>query len=415
MNCIIANHQVILLCSHALKCYDKRLMDHGTRVAYLAEKIYYKLGMNVEIDVEKLFLLSLFHDIGAYKTEEIDRMITFETVDVDAHSVYGHLFLKYLSPLSQYSEAILYHHSSAEMLKDVEPSIAAYAQLIHIADRVDIGIICGFRGDDLIENVNSTDYFDNEYVVALKKVIEEDNVWDEFENHIKDWAFTKSMSLNLDSEEVDCYLKMIIYSMDFKSSVTMLHSVNTTTIAVFLAKYLGFDEKEIVRISYAALVHDIGKIAIPHYILESTEKLKKEELNIMRGHSELTKSMLQGVFEQQVIDYASSHHEKLNGTGYPLGLSDDQLSQPMRIVAIADIISALLSNRSYKSSYSWEKTIVILEDMASQFLIDEEIVKIVIAQKDRILKALEVTAKPLMDKYELIHNEFKDLISRENL
>ncbi len=412
MSSIIASHEIVLLCSHALKCYDNRLMDHGTRVAFLAEKIYNELELDFILEKDKIFLLSVFHDIGAYKTEEIDKMVTFETVDVDAHSIYGHLFTKYLTPLSQFSEVLLYHHASKDMLKDVDPLIAAYAQLVHIADRVDIGILSGFKDEVLVKNVNGTGYFDEKYILALEKAVKKGEFdSDKFPSCVEDWSRNKAKSLELSKEEVDSYLEMIIYSMDFKSNVTMVHSVNTVSIAVFLAKHFGFNKEEIEDIYYAALVHDIGKIAIPQGILESKGRLEKDEMEIMRQHAKLTGEMLKGVFSQNVIDYAKNHHEKLNGSGYPLGLSADEIDLPTRIVAVADVLSALLGNRSYKTGYSWEKTIFILEDMASQFLLDVDVVNVVISEKEQLQREIERKAKPITDKYEAIHKEFKEILA----
>ncbi len=410
MPSIIANHEIVLLCSHAFKCYDTRLMDHGTRVAFIAQQIYSKL--NIELDEEKIFLLSLFHDIGAYKTEEIDRMVTFETVDVDAHSIYGYLFLKYLSPLAEHAKAILYHHAPLEILRNVDPTIATYAQLIHIADRADIGILGGFKGEQLIKNVMGTGYFDQNFTDALSQAVDE-NLFDDFPFCVESWAREKSKALNLSGEEIDSYLEMIIYSMDFKSNTTMVHSVNTTTVAVFLAQHLGFSSREIERIYYGSLVHDIGKIAIPEHILESKDKLKKDEMDIMRSHAQLTRTMLVGIFEPTIIDYAAAHHEKLNGTGYPNGLNDEQLSMPMRIIAVADIVSALLGNRSYKTAYGWDKTITILEDMSRQFLIDDSLVQIVIQNRDELQQQLEQKSNPVVEVYDQIHREFQHLIKSD--
>ncbi len=414
MPSIIANHEVVLLCSHALKCYDKRLMDHSIRVAYLAEKLHQNLKLDATLNGDMLFLMSVFHDIGAYKTEEIDRMIVFETVDVDAHAIYGYLFLKHLSPLEESAQAVRYHHTPAKGLVGLSAGISAYAQIIHMADRMDMGIARGLKGDALFKSINLSGQFDAPYIAAAKAVVTNQELYQAFPAGVEQWSQQRAKALNLSAAEVDSYLEMIVYSMDFKSNATMVHSVNTTTVAMFLAEYLGFSKKEVERIYYAALVHDIGKIAIPGYILESKEKLKKEDMDIMRSHAELTRKMLEPVFEPTIVDYAADHHEKLNGSGYPQGLSDAQLSVPVRIVAIADIISALLGNRSYKSAYGWDKTIIILEDMVRQHLIDGDIVNIVIENKDELQRQIEEKALPVKQKYEQIHKEFEALISAES-
>lgn len=121
-----------------LRRIDERLIDHGERVAFIACELCREGGL--ELDMKTLFLLCVFHDIGAYKTDEIDRMVEFETRDVWSHSIYGGMFLKYLTPLRSYADAIVYHHCSWSALQEVGPCCRDYAAMIHLADRIDIAL-----------------------------------------------------------------------------------------------------------------------------------------------------------------------------------------------------------------------------------------------------------------------------------
>ena len=127
---------VVNAVNETLRRIDARLMDHGERVAFIACELC-EAGA-LPLDMETLFLLSIFHDIGAYKTDEIDRMVEFETGDVWNHSAYGYLFLKHMTPLKDYAQAILHHHTPWHILKDLDTDCRDYASLIHLADRMDI-------------------------------------------------------------------------------------------------------------------------------------------------------------------------------------------------------------------------------------------------------------------------------------
>ena len=115
---VVSCDQIILLCARTLRLYDDRLMDHGERVAHIAACIRNCLPQPEQMDLKSLILLAVFHDIGAFKTDEIDRMLNFESERVKDHAVYGYLFLKYFTPLSDMSKVILYHHSSVAETRD---------------------------------------------------------------------------------------------------------------------------------------------------------------------------------------------------------------------------------------------------------------------------------------------------------
>ena len=107
---MIHQSQIISVINKMLHFVDPRLVDHGERVAYIALEMLKHAKKELPLERTKLFILSVLHDIGAYKTEEIDEMLSFESKGVWSHAIYGYLFLKYLSPLGDESEAILYHH-----------------------------------------------------------------------------------------------------------------------------------------------------------------------------------------------------------------------------------------------------------------------------------------------------------------
>ncbi len=411
MSTLKCGNKIVLLCSKALRFFDERLISHGERVAYIATKIMQELDDNSDFNPSSIYLMSIFHDIGAYKTEDINNLLKFETANVDEHSVYGYLFLKYLTPITDNCEAVLYHHTPAALLSDVEPMVAAYSQLINLADKIDIGYLKTHSFEKLYYSISKSKHIEEKYMLAFKKAIDNKNL-DEasFAEDSKHWSDNMVDSLDLSTDDLVKYLKMIIYSMEFKSPVTMLHSVNTTTISVFLGTKLNLPPETIEKLYYSALLHDIGKIAIPESILEFKGKLDSDKMTIMRTHASYTEEILNGLFEQDIIDYAVNHHEKLDGSGYPKGLNANQLTTEMRIVAIADITSALISRRSYKGKYDWQKAVGILEDMSQKNYIDAQIVKIIADNEIELQQMLDEISKPVEDVYTEIFTEYDRLL-----
>ena len=267
-----------------LRRIDPRLVDHGERVAFAATELC-RLG-GLELDEEKLFLLSVFHDIGAYKTDEIDRMVEFETRDVWNHSIYGSLFLKHMTPLSDMAEAVLYHHSSWTDTAASGSPWGEYAALLHLADRLDIIAPLGPDSPQLRFLCSGGDgQFRPEYAALLKKALDGGKLLERLRDGSYAAANQKLLdSIEMSDGEVLDYLKMIAYSIDFRSEFTVTHTINTVAISLALADRLELDPLTKEKIYIGALLHDVGKIAVPVEILEFPGKLTDEQMTIMRTH-----------------------------------------------------------------------------------------------------------------------------------
>lgn len=135
---VINSSNITELIQRTLNYVDPRLVHHGSRVAHLVYRMMEVDGGFPAEEQQDIYFLALLHDIGAYKTEEINEMVSFEAHDIWEHSIYGYLFLSYFSPLSRYAEAILFHHVAANALGQLDPHIARISQFINLADRVDI-------------------------------------------------------------------------------------------------------------------------------------------------------------------------------------------------------------------------------------------------------------------------------------
>ena len=170
--------------------------------------------------------------------------------------------------------------------------------------------------------------------------------------------------------------------------------------------------QEIGDVICAAMLHDLGKIGIPVEILEFPGKLSPQAMRVMRTHVDLTEHILGTNVSARVRDIALRHHEKLDGSGYPRGLNAESLDMPQRIVAVADIISALTGTRSYKDAFSKEKTVFILEDMAEKGLIDSVIVSMFVENYDTIMGAVRQRSQPILDKYHEMQRQYQVLERR---
>lgn len=141
-----------------------------------------------------------------------------------------------------------------------------------------------------------------------------------------------------------------------KDNYTFMHCVSVTGLMVMFAKFMEFDKKTIHEVAIGSLVHDVGKIMVPDKVLNKPGKLNDAEFKVMKDHVTFSKDILDGNpgISQIALDVALLHHERMDGTGYPLGLKGDEISLVGQMSAIVDVYDALTSVRVYK--HAWEPT-----------------------------------------------------------
>ena len=416
----IDNKSILGIIRRSCSYVDSRLIDHGYRVAFLVSLIARQYHESDEKGLRDICFLSLLHDIGAYKTDEITRLLHFETSNVFNHSVYGYLFIKYFSPLRRLSKAVLYHHVPWNRLAqtslvlgdsgDTPDGIYTLAQIIQVADRIDVAVSTEHRSwaeaISIIRNGKGIRFSPQiaEIAEALPPVVSiEDACKNDarFHHILSDVPFTP--------DEIAGYLSMLIFTIDFRSRHTVTHTITTTSISYELAKLAGADENTCNQIVCGALLHDLGKIGIPVEILEYPGKLSPQAMTVMRTHVDITEKIFGGEIDETITRLAIRHHEKLDGSGYPHGLTTADLTSGERIVAIADIVSALAGTRSYKDSFPKEKILSILTQMTKDGLLDPSIVALMVNNFDTVMEETRIRCQPILGLYEEIQTEYESL------
>ena len=144
-------------------------------------------------------------------------------------------------------------------------------------------------------------------------------------------------------------------TVDASSPWTAGHSERVTSLAMRLGSYLGLSDRDMDTLHRGGLLHDIGKIGVPPYILDMAGPLSEPEWVLMRQHPSIGANILAPIAAfDEILPIVRSHHEKLNGSGYPDGLSGDGIPVLARLLAVADVYDALVSDRPYRNG--WEKT-----------------------------------------------------------
>jgi HD-GYP domain-containing protein (c-di-GMP phosphodiesterase class II) len=150
-----------------------------------------------------------------------------------------------------------------------------------------------------------------------------------------------------------------------------------------LAETFGMTNQQIVQIRRGAILHDIGKMAIPDHILFKPWPLNPQEWEIMRQHPAIATELLKPIlYLEAALDIPQYHHEKWDGTGYPFGLNGEKIPLAARLFAVVDVYDALTSNRPYRKAWSHAETVEYIHSEAGKHF-DPKIVEIFLKMLNR--------------------------------
>lgn len=379
------------LAESEIKCTSSK---HSKRVAYICLKMAEIIGLS---DKEKFDLCSysLLHDNGLiesfcnftseYKSNRSEEY--FELINFAEHCVIGENNIKEFPFLTKQKNVILYHHENFDgsgLFGKKADEIPLFAQLISFADTLDTNFdllkIC-FDKKELILNYviqNENILFSKEIVETFKILSESFLFWGDLEYFDEVNPLEKilpNFSIEVSLEKFLSITKIFSKIIDGKSKFTAKHSVDLEKKSLKLVEYFNLDEETKLKIQIASNLHDIGKLGTPNAILDKEGSLTNQELFEIKKHAYLTHSILDKLENfNDITKWASAHHEKHDGTGYPFGLTSDELGLEERIVSCLDFYQALVEDRPYRKSMSHEEAIIILRKNLSNYEIDIKIV-----------------------------------------
>ena len=162
-----------------------------------------------------------------------------------------------------------------------------------------------------------------------------------------------SKQLQEKMSDLNALINDIVFHGSGKDSIYR-HGINVAVLSNLLGKWIGLDEKKVNLLTYSGMLHDIGKTKIDSKIFNTDDSLSEEDFNTVKSHPLLGYNIVKEInfLDKSVAQGILMHHERLDGSGYPLGLKDDSISQFGKIIAIADVFDAINSNRSYRKKKS---------------------------------------------------------------
>ena len=190
----------------------------------------------------------------------------------------------------------------------------------------------------------------------------------------------RTKRLTDDLETAESILVALGNAIDAKDTYTEGHAERVAHYSVAIGKQLGLPYEALRRLRLGGVLHDIGKIGVPEAILNKPGPLTTDEFAVMKKHPEIGERICAPLKSlREMLPIIRSHHERPNGSGYPDGLSGDEIPLEARIVCLADVYDALATTRSYKRAFTRERCIAILRDDTAKGLFDPQVVEAFVA------------------------------------
>lgn len=375
---------------------------HSRRVAYMAIRMAEMMRLS---DAERFDLCSLaiMHDNGlteaALKVGLFDKDVQLkELEDIRSHCHIGEENIADYPFQTKPKNVILYHHEHFDgsgFYGKSGDEIPLMSQILCFADTLDFQF-------DMID----TSYENQKKVSAFAqqangtthspRVV---NAFMELASHTAFWldmndlCINQSLKRNLPDMTIEIDMSTLlritqVFSriIDAKSKFTYRHTGGLIEKAKTMAHYYGFDREKSILFQIAASLHDLGKLAVPNTILDKVGSLEAEEREIIKTHTYFTHFTLRNLegFEE-IEPWASRHHEKLDGSGYPYGTSAAELTFEERLMGCLDMYQALTEERPYRQGLCHDEAMAELRESVCGGLIDSDIVQDI----DKVFRAEE--------------------------
>lgn len=358
----------------AIDIAERKPLLHAHNVTNLALKIGDKLGLNNEVK-DTLYFASLLHDIAFTSQNKMCPLCeTFVEFNMSQQI-----------PALIRADRVIHSSNRTCESQDTCENIPILGQILNIVKAIENMRIrynnfwqCKSNVEDLVKLQRGKKYSAqiSDLVLALLRdrqfclrLFEIDTCGMENSYHPQNY---KIMTDNM----LEVIGKAFANFIDYKTPYTANHSKDVAEYADMISRSIGLNEESRKSVYIASLLHDLGKVAVPDNILLKPGALTIEEFDIIKNHVYYTAFLLNKIpgFEQ-INKIASSHHEKLNGSGYFVGASNDELCIESRIICIADIYAALVADRPYRKGMQAEEALKVMDGMAEKREIDKEILK----------------------------------------
>lgn len=382
----VSLYQFVFSLSQALDLINPAMANHHKRVAYIAMRIAEAAGLTGRTK-EDVIVAAALHDIGGLSTLSVDPNSGYRPNLRSARI--GYQLLQKFHPFTFAAQIVRFHdvpwgNGENGMVEGHE--VPRGSHIVHLAKCVNTllesgspllpqaGRVCAqlaeMRGSVLIP----------ELVDVFMEVARSDAFWldlnaAELLSLLAERAPFSTVELDLDG--LLDFAELLAQIIDFRSRFTATHSSGVAACAATLAQLFGFPDTDCKRLQVAGYLHDIGKLAIPTELLDKNGTLSQDEWHTIRGHPYFTYRILAPIKGLEDISvWCGAHHERPCGTGYPFRVHHVDIPLEARILAVADVFTALTEDRPYRNGLNKDQVMAILDHMVRDQEMDGKVVKV---------------------------------------
>jgi HD-GYP domain-containing protein (c-di-GMP phosphodiesterase class II) len=412
---------MVLCFSRAIELLHPAISDHHLRVAYIGSCLAEQLGLDAA-KTQDILIAGALHDVAAVSSvvwlalldEALAQYHSTDgqlPEDLHRHGFEGYLLMRDFPPFAAAAEAIRFHHVDWQFGRGSElagQAVPIASHILHLADRV---AVLPQDGRNVLEQVSgmqrtiasgSGALFQPEIVAAFEAISARESFWlDLVSPHKEEIVQGRfgSTNVNLDLDGLYELAKVFGKIIDYRSPFTAAHSSAVAATAEALAGQMGISLHQRRLIGVAGYLHDIGKLAVPPEILDKPGKLTADEMFIIKQHPYYTHRILSMVSGLETVNlWASLHHERLDGTGYPFRPGEIPLGS--RLIAVADIFTALTENRPYRQGMDRAQSMAVLDRLVAERAIDGEIVSVLRRNFDALHHVRHGARRPSLHEVE---------------
>jgi HD-GYP domain-containing protein (c-di-GMP phosphodiesterase class II) len=381
--------------SSAMDLVSPEVAGHHIRVGAIASKLGETAGLPGQVCAD-LALAGMLHDMGAFSLKGRLSTLAFEAGD-RTHPEIGYRLLCGYPGFARAAELVRLHHVSwnpgCQPKKVFWPDIEL-GNLLCLADRVEAlmprDAQAGLDREAILARIHSGagSMFNPWWVEALEILAKPGGFLEEaaaLDSGLLRLVIPKEYNPELSGREVSGLARLFSQIIDFRCRFTSTHSRGVAAIAMTLAHelHLPGDERDLLEV--ASELHDLGKLGVPSEIIMKPSALDPTEMAVMRLHAEHGYNALAGAPAlADVAELVGQHHERLDGSGYPFALKGENIGLASRILAVADVFTAMGEDRPYRAGIELRMVVDTIWNMAKRKFLDTNVAGLIVSRREHM-------------------------------
>lgn len=411
---------LVMSLSNTLDLVEPTLSNHHKRVAYIALRIADAVALD-KASRQELFIAAALHDIGVLSTEQ---RVSGDSLDSASHhsDSFGYQLLRTFEPFAKAAALIRTNHVPWEHGTGGafgRASVPKASQILHLANRIELLIDDErqilLQVDEIRRRVKAQGgaVFVPEFVEAFLSLAGQEAFWLDIVSPGHESLLTKHVQfapVRMDLDGLLEFAQLLAHVIDFRSRFTSTHSSGVAACAEVLGHLRGYPPDVCKKLKIAGFLHDVGKLALPVDVLDKPGRLDPDEMQAVRAHPYHTYRILQPIRGlEEIATWCALHHERLDGSGYPFRAEGEGIPMEARIVAVADVFTALTEDRPYRKGMVESEATLVLRDMARSNALDSELVERLCGHFEHVNTCRAAAQEEAVGQYEAFMQSLKRL------